>query len=853
MVELTGAVTVDEGTAASYTVALTPSGVVPTADLTVDYQTTDGTAGSFSLTLSNLSGGGGSASVGTSTVTTTITEVPAAPGRPQVTALDHTSLRVTWQEPGDGGAAITGYVLRYRAATAGGFTTVEHAGTARVATLKGLAAATRYQVQVQATNRVDQQGPWSPAGTATTREVPRQELASNAPEYWDRDGCDCPLAHGAPAHTRTVAENTAPGVGIGAPVPVAGAAVATRYALTGTDAGQFAIAPASGQLQTREVLDYEARAAYVVEVVASDGSGSSTVSVQVLDVNERPQPQDDGVRTAENRALTVAVLANDADPEGDRLRVVEVAAPAHGRAVIAAGGSEITYTPEADFSGEDRFAYTVSDGELHASATVQVTVQAAGTEQSRVNRGLLPELTRAAAASTTAAVRARIEQAATPPGPSAALSLINQAALYQRLQADEQAWRGQAAFHRVWDGLRLLAALSGPVEGAEDGAEPSLSEWALWGSGDYTVLSGGQPAALHWDGRLVSAHVGIDARTPGDALLGLAVSWVQARLDYTDGADVDLRGAYASDVWSLRPYLSWRGPRLEVWSSVGFGWGAVEVSPADVAAGGVAVSPAAADNAGGWAARDAVRGARSVTRWPHQPGREWRRIVRVEFGGRRRDAAAADRAHVDAAAQSGGTPRAAVGVGGTTDTGGGGRRPPRRRRRADRPRRRGRRQREIPAPAVGSDAAGAWPGAGDARGERAEWGVGGLVLVQPGAGGRGLALSVAPEWGEPRSGVPELWQRGVRALPAITTSGGRVTAELGFGVATAGGTGLLTPFAGLTLAPEGMHSYRAGTHLTIGDGVGVSVQAEHRQQAGEPPERVLKLVGRIDLEVDDER
>ena len=137
--------------------------------------------------------------------------------------------------------------------------------------------------------------------------------------------------------------------------------------------------------------------------------------------------------------------------------------------------------------------------------------------------------------------------------------------------------------------------------------------------------------------------------------------------------------------------------------------------------------------------------------------------------------------------------------------------------------------------------------------ERAEWGVGGLVLVQPGAGGRGLALSVAPEWGEPRSGVPELWQRGARALPAITTSGGRVTAELGFGVATAGGTGLLTPFAGLTLAPEGMHSYRAGTHLTIGDGVGVSVQAEHRQQAGEPPERVLKLVGRIDLEVDDER
>ena len=118
-VNVSGPASVAEGEAtAAYTVSLSPSGVTPTADLTVDYTTVDGTAqaGSdytaevgtltftpaapgpqtvtvqttgdtvvegdetFKLTISNASGGGGAPpKLGTATVTTTITDDDAAP------------------------------------------------------------------------------------------------------------------------------------------------------------------------------------------------------------------------------------------------------------------------------------------------------------------------------------------------------------------------------------------------------------------------------------------------------------------------------------------------------------------------------------------------------------------------------------------------------------------------------------------------------------------------------------------------------------------------------------------------------------------------------------------------------
>ena len=46
-----------------------------------------------------------------------------------------------------------------------------------------------------------------------------------------------------------------------------------------------------------------------------------------------------------NTPVTVNVLANDSDPDGDPLTVTGAAAPAHGTAVVNANNT-ITYTPD---------------------------------------------------------------------------------------------------------------------------------------------------------------------------------------------------------------------------------------------------------------------------------------------------------------------------------------------------------------------------------------------------------------------------------------------------------------------------------------------------------------------------
>src|SRR5262249_13190817 len=78
--------------------------------------------------------------------------------------------------------------------------------------------------------------------------------------------------------------------------------------------------------------------------------------------------------TLEDTTVTIAVLANDTDPDGDALTVKSVGAPAHGSAIISADNS-VTYTPALNYNGADNFTYTIDDGHGGtASSTVTVTI-----------------------------------------------------------------------------------------------------------------------------------------------------------------------------------------------------------------------------------------------------------------------------------------------------------------------------------------------------------------------------------------------------------------------------------------------------------------------------------------------
>ncbi len=97
----------------------------------------------------------------------------------------------------------------------------------------------------------------------------------------------------------------------------------------------------------------------------SDGQGgtaTATVSVIVgAALNSPPRANRDTVTTAMTTPVTIAVLANDVDPDGDPLSLLSVTPAANGTVAPNADGT-VTYTAAAGFRGQDRFTYTVSDG-----------------------------------------------------------------------------------------------------------------------------------------------------------------------------------------------------------------------------------------------------------------------------------------------------------------------------------------------------------------------------------------------------------------------------------------------------------------------------------------------------------
>ena len=108
-----------------------------------------------------------------------------------------------------------------------------------------------------------------------------------------------PVTNVAPAfdtptetRARSVAENTAAGQDIGAPVAATDADTDTlTYSLDEDDATVFHIVPESGQLRTKEALDHEAEDSYTVTVTAADPSTASAyieVTITVTDVDEPP-------------------------------------------------------------------------------------------------------------------------------------------------------------------------------------------------------------------------------------------------------------------------------------------------------------------------------------------------------------------------------------------------------------------------------------------------------------------------------------------------------------------------------------------------------------------------------------
>ncbi|WP_231105489.1 Ig-like domain-containing protein [Pseudoalteromonas luteoviolacea] len=101
-----------------------------------------------------------------------------------------------------------------------------------------------------------------------------------------------------------------------------------------------------------------------------------TVNISITPISEAPIVQDDNAQTSEDTAVTINLLDNDSDPEGDIVAssAIVVDLPAMGTVSIENGVA--TYTPNLDVNGSDLFTYIVSDQTSNNSekATVSIVI-----------------------------------------------------------------------------------------------------------------------------------------------------------------------------------------------------------------------------------------------------------------------------------------------------------------------------------------------------------------------------------------------------------------------------------------------------------------------------------------------
>ncbi len=139
----------------------------------------------------------------------------------------------------------------------------------------------------------------------------------------------------------------------------------------------------AGQLIFTPAANYNGPASFTYTISDGTVTATATVSGTVTPVNDAPVAVDDTFTVAEDGSVTVNVLGNDSDVDGNPLTVTQVNGTAitnGGPAVSVTNGSvqlvagQLIFTPAANYNGPASFTYTITDGTVTATATVSGTV-----------------------------------------------------------------------------------------------------------------------------------------------------------------------------------------------------------------------------------------------------------------------------------------------------------------------------------------------------------------------------------------------------------------------------------------------------------------------------------------------
>jgi len=110
------------------------------------------------------------------------------------------------------------------------------------------------------------------------------------------------------------------------------------------------------------------------------GSDTAQVTITVTPVNDAPVAVNDSQTTLEDTAVSINVLTNDSDIDGDTLSITQVDGQAivAGSSVTVSNGTvelqingELLFTPDEDFNGNTTFDYTISDGNGESDTAIR--------------------------------------------------------------------------------------------------------------------------------------------------------------------------------------------------------------------------------------------------------------------------------------------------------------------------------------------------------------------------------------------------------------------------------------------------------------------------------------------------
>ena len=462
-----------------------------------------------------------------------------------------------------------------------------------------------------------------------------------------------------------------------------------------------------------------------------------------------------------------------------------------------------------------------------ASASTDDPVERAG----RVNEAVLPHFAAAMTTSTLSAIAGRIESVASrnPLG-----SQLSAAGLLS--QAGNMGLRGSAGglnMARLFDGKSFALPLGGDGQDQE-GSRPA--GFTTWGSAEYTSMGEPTGEEIEWEGDMLSIHVGADMRVHRDFLAGVAGTRSSGNYDFTDvTGEREVEGTYEARMTSLNPYLAWLPGRkgVSLWAAGSFGWGEVAV---DDQPGGRRASDASSKTgavggsrimlssgasalrlrAEGWLSRVEVDGDEGMDSLTLEMQRlrlavEWSQVHQLPGG-----------QEVNFLLEGGLRYGDGDGTEGAGMEFGGGLR------------------------FVSATQALTVEGHGrllaSSPSDYEEWGVRGLIQIDPQAVNRGLSLKIVPAWGQSASGVQELWEQGVSDRPDMSHARqrGRVNTRVEYGLGEFNGT----PYGRFYLADGGARAFGTGMRYELTRVLDLRVEGTRTEGADGPARHGLAMRGR---------